>query len=157
MASRAFEPIENRHLAGTLLALGGLEGPASTTSRNLEDLDQMAVLRAEGAFGIQTDGWWPDPLGRRLTRLGQAHALRRGPWQLISCPNSEPPGAPSITRLHHLARDPEQSWDLSSEQPLQVREMQEDIEAWLQEGLERRPEAMPSLEAVQGLLRALGY
>lgn len=157
MASRAFEPIENRHLAGTLLALGGLEGPEGTTSRNLEDLDQMAVLRAEGAFGIQTDGWWPDPLGRRLTRLGQAHALRRGPWQLISCPNSEPPGAPSITRLHHVARDPEQSWDLSSEQPLQVREMQEDIEAWLQEGLERRPEAMPSLEAVQRLLQALGY
>jgi hypothetical protein len=35
--------------------------------------------------------------------------------------------------------------------------MQEDIEAWLQEGLERRPEAMPSLEAVQRLLQALGY
>ena len=157
MEARAFEPIENRHLAGTLLALAGLEATEGSTSRNLEDLDQMAILRTEGAFGIQTDGWWPDPLGRRLTRLGQAHSLRRGPWQLISCPNSEPPGAPSITRLHHVARDPEQSWDLSSEQPLQVREMQEDIEAWLQEGLERRPEVTPSLEAVQSLLESLGY
>ena len=157
MEARAFEPIENRHLAGTLLALAGLDATEGSTSRNLEDPDQRAELRADGAFGIQTDGWWPDPLGRRLTRLGQAHSLRRGAWQLISCPNSEPPGAPSITRLHHIARDPEQSWDLSSEQPLQVREMQEDIEAWLQEGLKRRPEATPDLAAVQSLLESLGY
>lgn len=155
--ARIHEPMENRHLAATLTRLGGHEPPSSWDSWDILDPLGLEALRGGGAFSMQEDGWLADPEEGMLTRMGQSHALRLGPWELLSSPNPIDPLAVGRVQLFHLVRDPERAWDLAAEEPARVRRMQGLVEAWLQRGLEGAPRGLPNMESQQAALEALGY
>lgn len=150
-------PLENRHLARTLMDLAGISGTRTGTSRNLLQANALREVLEQGAYSMHARGLWSELETRRLVRLGQSHALRRGPWELISCPNTDQEESSPIIRLFHTERDPERSWDLSSEEPIRTQRMRDEIEAWIQAGLAIQPPLRPTAAETRSMLDGLGY
>ncbi len=155
---KVFEgPLENRHLAPTLLALAGIQQTAMETARDLLDSEALESALGEGAYAMHSLGRWCDLESRQMIRLGQAHALRRGPWELISCPNNSRLGSSPIIRLYNTDRDPTRAWDLSGEEPVRALRMRTEIETWMQAGLSRQPAQMATAAETRSMLEGLGY
>lgn len=150
-------PIENRHLARTLLALAGVEGTGAGTSTNLFDPAALKTIIQQGAFSMHTRGRWCDLESRRMVLLGQSHSLRQGPWELLNCPNTDLVGSSAIIRLYHTGRDPGRAWDLSGEEPIRAMRMRNEIEAWIQAGLAIQPPLRPTAAQTRSMLEELGY
>lgn len=155
---KVFEgPLENRHLAPTLLALAGIQQAAMETARDLLDPVAFELALEEGAYAMHTQGRWCDLESREVIRLDQTHALRRGPWELISCPNNNRQGSSPIIRLYNTDRDPTRAWDLSGEEPARTQQMRAEIETWIQSGLSRQPSQVPTAAETLSMLEGLGY
>jgi arylsulfatase A-like enzyme len=150
-------PLENRHLARTLMDLAGISETGAGTSRNLLRPEALREVLEQGAYSMHTRGLWCELETRRMVRLGQSHALRQGPWELISCPNTDQEGSSPIIRLFHTERDPERAWDLSSEEPVRTQRMRDEIEAWIQAGLSIQPPLRPTAAETRNMLEGLGY
>jgi len=146
---RAAAPVEHMDVAPTLLALAGLEAPASFAGRRL--------FGRRGAVAVE-DGEGPE--GYSLVQLhvsaerlaGNRPAIWRGIESVGGVPMLPPPAGVEhlalrggrwkyIARsaggeeLYDLAADPEETRDLAAEEPRRVRELRAE--------LRRRTEAMP--------------
>jgi arylsulfatase A-like enzyme len=149
-------PLENRHVAPTLLHLAGVPLPVGMRGPDLTSEDDTDTLALQGAYITSQKGRWVDFDKQESLTLGAMHSLVEGQWQLIHCPVTDPPGQ-GFDRLYDLQADPECRVDLAPRQPERVAAMRSSIEAWLASGLAARPEMVPTTEETRDLMRGLGY
>lgn len=149
-------PLENRHVAPTLLQLAGISPPASMRGPNLARAEDAALLADAGAFATSQKGRSVDFARRESLTLGHMHTLLEGRWQLIHCPETEPPGQ-GFDRLYDTQRDPLGTEDLSPREPARVAAMRARIEAWLESGRSTRPDMVPTTAETRDLMRSIGY
>ncbi len=154
---RVEHPIENRHLAPTLLGLAGIAPAANLRGPDLLEIARGMSAPPSGVFLSNSQARWADLLARRVERRGQTFSLIEDGWRLMwSLPL---PGTDQEDRLalFDLANDPECRTDVAAEHAERVAYLRGRIQAWLNDGLGRRPWVMPAAEGTLEMLRDLGY
>ena len=149
-------PVENRHVAPTLLRAAGVDLPERMAGPNLlSEIDRRA-LEKEGVFLLSQKGRRGDFPGRESAKLGSMSSLIEGPWQLIRCAEKGPaPG--SYERLFNLGDDPGARKDLAAQFPERVQRMSGRIASWLADGRAKRPALVPTSQDTLDIMRGLGY
>ena len=153
---RVGAPMENRHLAPTLLRTAGVDLPEGMGGPNLLSLEDRDVLEDQGVFLLSQKGRRGDFQGRDSVDLAGMSSLIEGSWQLIRCAPKSPVGG-SYLLLFNLADDPGAQTDLAAQFPERVRRMDARIKAWLVSGRAARPELVPTSEETLSLMRDIGY
>jgi arylsulfatase A-like enzyme len=114
-------PVSNRHLAGTLAGVLGVDfaGPR-------DGLDLLLELPQRPVFLDTRHGWWK---GRQFVEI---LGVREGDWVLHWCPEGRDWDAPARDapeggqwRLFDVGADPQQRHDLAAEQPEKVERLRE--------------------------------
>jgi arylsulfatase A-like enzyme len=137
---RVQRPVENRHLAPTLLQLAGL---APTERLQGENLTAAREDDARPPILTSTDlGWWRVPIegsegsegtggtgGVRVLRRVDIYGAEEGGFRLQWTPSAK--GEPARHRLLDLEGDPHQLRDVSAEHPDKVEALQRWIESEL--------------------------
>jgi arylsulfatase A-like enzyme len=134
---RVQRPVENRHLAPTLLQLAGL---APTERLQGENLTAAREDDARPPILTSTDlGWWRVPIegsegsegtgGFRVLRRVDIYGAEEGGFRLQWTPSAN--GEPARHRLLDLEGDPHQLRDVSAEHPDKVEALQRWIESEL--------------------------
>jgi len=147
-------PVENRHVAPTLLALAGLEAPMGGV--DLTRADAAPVLEAGGVFATAGKGRRAVFETRESIDLGPMHTLVDGRWQLITCGETKPPGH-EFDLLFDLEADPACRTDVAAQHPARVEAMRARIETWLEEGAAVRPDLLPTTQETRELMQGIGY
>jgi len=153
---RVSVPIENRHVAPTLLRTAGVELPERMVGPNLLSLEDRKALEDQGVFLLSQKGRSGDFPGRDAVDLGSMCSLIEGTWQLIRCVQKEPVRK-SYYLLFDLSEDPGALTDLAVQFPERVHRMNARIEAWLASGRSARPALVPTSEETLSLMRDIGY
>lgn len=147
-------PVENRHVAPTLLTLAGLEAPMEGV--DLTRADAAPTLEAGGVFATAGKGRRAVFETRESIALGPMHTLVDGRWQLITCAETKPPGH-GFDLLFDLEVDPGCRQDLADQHPERVQAMRARIETWLEEGAAVRPDLLPTTQETRELMQGIGY
>ena len=153
---RVATPVGNRRLAPTLLELGGISVPRSMGRETLLYDADLQRIAAEGVFGAADKGHRATFETHEWFDLGPMYTMIDGPWQLITCTESDPPGH-GYTELYDLREDPHCHSDLAAENPERVKAMRAAIDAWLERSAKVRPSLLPTTEETRNLLRSIGY
>ena len=146
------EPVENRHAFSTLLALADLALPEGADP---VDLTRVRAPRS-GVFATAKKGRLGTFATRESVGLGQMFTLVDGNWQLITCPQTEPPGH-EFVYLFDLETDPECRSNVAGQHVERVQSMHQSIEAWLLAGAKTRPDLMPATQETIELMQGIGY
>ena len=150
---RVERPVENRHVAPTLLELAGV--PARSNLRGASLLTGADVAAAP-IFFCTRRGRWILPEEKAVRRPPHLYGVQVGDRRLMWAPAAEE-GEAELVRLYDLESDPRMRRDIAPEEPGRVGELRARIEAWLEEGERVRPVALDGGEAAIELLRAIGY
>jgi len=149
------EPVEMRHLGGTVLRLCGVEVPESLRGPDLIDPRGIEELRNTPVFMSSGKGNWADLDTHRRIELGQFHSVIFENWRMIWCPNVV--DADPFFALYDLSVDPDAHVDVAAENPKRVEMMTRLVNQWISEGLKRRPELVPPMAETRKLLQGIGY
>ncbi len=149
-------PVENRRVAPTLLALGGVDPPEAMGHATLLRDSDLEHFAARGVFASANMGRVAHFDTHEYFDLGPMHSMIDGPWQLLTCPESGSPGH-GYTKLFDLRSDPFCHQDLSGQHPDRVKTMLAAIQAWLDRCTQARPAMVQTTEETRDLLRSIGY
>ena len=150
-------PVENRHVAPTLLHLSGVEPPAGMRGPDLTRPEDRGELEGKGVYLTTGKGRWADFGSRSAIELGRIHSLVEDGWRLIHGSPSPQQGLPAIEALYDLGADPECRINVADRHPERVASMKRKLRDWREEGRANRPEMVPATEETRDLLRSLGY
>jgi arylsulfatase A-like enzyme len=151
------QPTENRHVAPTLMALGGVDSVPGLLGPNLIDAEDLAVLENAPVFLMTSKGEWADLESRTRTRLREFQSVIHEGFRLYNCPMTMDPEVPRISRLYDLSVDPDCKHDILAQHPERVERMRKLYRDWRAEGVANRPRMMPAEEQTHAILVDLGY
>ncbi len=153
---RVSEPVENRFVGPTLLALAGIDARRNLSGVDLLDRAAVAARAEETMFFTVQRGQGVDPERGGRFPLPELQAAQRGSWRVMW---SEQGGLDRSewTALYDLEADPQARRNVAGEHPELARELVGEIRAWLERGERVRPRALDGGEAAQGMLQEIGY
>jgi arylsulfatase A-like enzyme len=149
-------PVENRHLAATLLALAGVPATENLRGPNLSDPLELARLEGAPVFMTNTKGRLADLDARWQRPLGQIHSVIHQGWRLVWEPERGP-GEGGHLSLHRLLEDPDCRVDEAAREPARVEALRELVLRWIDENQARQPARMGATAATRELMREIGY
>lgn len=144
-------PVENRHVAQTLLELADIQ-PSEPIGVSL--IAGKQVLSAEPVFAVAAKGREADFEAGTSRDLGPMVTVIHEGWQLIRI--SEPGGGVKV-ELYNVKKDPNCTSDLASERPGRVKTLSKLIDDWFTEESQDRPELVPTSPQTLELMRGIGY
>jgi arylsulfatase B len=124
------EPVIALDVFPTMLAAAGVAVPPGL---RLDGVDLDAFLRGERRGAPHEELYW---------RMGNAYALRRGPWKLVH----QPEGAKAADELFDLREDAAEGKDLAAVVPERLRAMKE---RWAAKDAEMVTPAWPPYQAAR--------
>ena len=151
------QPVENRHIAPTLLALGGVDPVPGLLGPSLVDAQDLALLAAEPVFLMTSKGEWADLESRSRIRLHEFHSVIHDGFRLYNCPRTLDPDVDRIARLYDLTADPNCEHDVLEDHPERAEHMRQLYREWRARGEADRPQMMPAEEQTHAILVDLGY
>jgi len=151
------QPVDIRHLGGTLLDLMGLSRGSYPDGPNLLDPEDLAGLESDPLICSTRHGRWFDRDGTLRPDTGPVYSLRRGDLLLLWRPTWEERGETEDWRLFDLEADPAQVDDLSLERSELCERMIGTIQRWLEVQSRDRPSAVHGGVGTLELLEGIGY
>ncbi len=148
-------PVENRHLAATLLSLAGVPDDHDVPGLDLLDGRDRDEARTLPVFCSTELGRWIARDGALVRTPASLHSVRfQG---LLYLWNPEPPEGDTGDRLFDLDADPGAQVDLSDARPEDCRKLRTLIVDWIERGAAHRPASVSGGRSSLELLERLGY